>query len=52
MARVFEKMEAKTSKTEANSERSSLFGIRKSRSVETTEIGKGIGSAARNVCNF
>ncbi|KAL3989857.1 hypothetical protein ACH3XW_29310 [Acanthocheilonema viteae] len=49
MAKAFETMEeAKASKTLSNSKRS-LFGIRKSRSVETTEVGKGIGSATKSV---
>ncbi|CAG9533794.1 unnamed protein product [Cercopithifilaria johnstoni] len=48
MAKAFESMEANATKTLPNSKRS-LFGIRKSRSVETTEIGKGIGSATKNI---
>ncbi|VDM13362.1 unnamed protein product [Wuchereria bancrofti] len=48
MAKAFETMEANASKTLPNSKRS-LFGIRKSRSVETTEIGKGIGNATKNM---
>ncbi|KAM3729149.1 Microtubule cross-linking factor [Dirofilaria immitis] len=47
MAKAFETMEANATKTLPNSKRS-LFGIRKSRSVETTEIGKGIGNATKN----
>uniref|UniRef100_A0A183HFX6 TBCD5 protein n=1 Tax=Onchocerca flexuosa TaxID=387005 RepID=A0A183HFX6_9BILA len=48
MAKAFETMEANAAKTFLNSKRS-LFGIRKSRSVETTEIGKGIGNATKSV---
>uniref|UniRef100_A0A158Q899 Protein SOGA2 n=1 Tax=Elaeophora elaphi TaxID=1147741 RepID=A0A158Q899_9BILA len=48
MAKAFDKMEANASKTLSNSKRS-LFGIRKSRSVETTEVGKGIGSTTKNM---
>ncbi|VDN94872.1 unnamed protein product [Brugia pahangi] len=48
MAKAFETMEANASKTLPNSKRS-LFGIRKSRSVETTEIGKGIGNVTKNM---
>ncbi|VDK66363.1 unnamed protein product [Onchocerca ochengi] len=46
MAKAFETMEANATKTYS---KQSLFGIRKSRSVETTEIGKGIENAAKNV---
>uniref|UniRef100_A0A915PR63 Kinesin motor domain-containing protein n=1 Tax=Setaria digitata TaxID=48799 RepID=A0A915PR63_9BILA len=48
MAKAFDSMEANSAKTLPNSKRS-LFGIRKSRSVETTETGKGVGSVAKNV---
>ncbi|EJD76702.1 CBR-TAG-241 protein [Loa loa] len=48
MAKAFDTMEANASKTLPNSKRS-LFGIRKSRSVETSEVGKGIGSATKSV---
>lgn len=51
MAKAFEAMEANGSRTLSNSKRS-LFGIRKSHSVETTEIGKGIGSATKSVCTL
>ncbi|VDN42005.1 unnamed protein product, partial [Gongylonema pulchrum] len=47
MAKAFETMETSTSKNTRSLKRS-LFGIRKSRSVETTETGKSVGSAAKS----
>uniref|UniRef100_F1KQ83 Protein SOGA2 n=1 Tax=Ascaris suum TaxID=6253 RepID=F1KQ83_ASCSU len=48
MAKAFDSIEATVPKPQSGSKRS-LFGIRKSRSVETTETGRSISSAAKSV---